>query len=442
MITIHAIGGYSQIGKNMTAVQWKDEIVILDCGFWMEKVISFENGSASELELSELYRLGIVADDKEFRKKYGNMVKAIIPSHAHLDHVGAIPAMASNYRGAPVIGTPFTIEVLNSLMKDKEKKIKNKLVKLNAGSSYQVSKNILVEFVYATHSTLQTVMVALHTPDGVVLYANDWKFDEYPSLGRRTDYDALRKLTPVKVLISDTTRIGRESKTHSESIVKDMLRDVLLWTENKENLVVITTYASHIARVNMIVDFAHAMKRQPLVLGRSLANYIDAAEKCGLVDISGKAKVCGWKHQIVKELKRAMKNRGKYLLVVTGNQGEPNAVLSRMATHEFPFEFRKDDQVIFCSEVIPAPINMANRAYIEKNLKNQSVRIFKDIHVSGHASREDHRDLINILKPKHYVPTHGGISKIAKAVELAMEMGYDLGKNVHILQDGQKLEIK
>jgi ribonuclease J len=442
MITIHAIGGYSQIGKNMTAVQWKDEIVILDCGYWMEKVIGLENGNAADLDLNDLYKLGIVADDKEFRRQYGKMVKAIVPSHAHLDHLGAIPSMAANYKGVPIVATPFTIEVLNNLIKDKENKIGNKLVKLNAGSSFQASKNIRVEFIYATHSTLQTVMVAIHTPDGVILYANDWKFDEYPTLGKRTDYDALRKLAPVKVLISDTTRIGRESKTHSESIVKDMLRDVLLWTENKNNLVVITTFASHLARINMIVDFAHEMKRKPIIMGRSLSNYIEAGEKCGLIDISGKATVTGWKHQMMKNLKKIQKNRGDYLLIVTGNQGEPNAVLSRMATHELPFEFQKDDQVIFCSEVIPAPINMANRAHLEKQLKNRQVRIFKDIHVSGHASREDHRDLMNILKPKHYVPTHGGINKLAKAVELAMEMGYTLGKNAHLIQDGQTLNIK
>jgi ribonuclease J len=282
----------------------------------------------------------------------------------------------------------------------------------------------------------------LHTPEGTILYANDFKFDEYPILGKRTDYDALRELAPVLCLISDTTRINRESKTHSESIVKEMLKDVLLWTENRENLIVVTTFSSHISRINTIVDFAKDIKREPVVLGRSMANYIIAAERCGIVDISAKAAVWGFKGPIIKTLKKAMENRGKYLLVTTGNQGEPDSVLSRMCRKELPFEFKQDDQVIFACEVVPAPVNAANRAHLEKQLKNLGVRIFKDVHVSGHASREDHRDLINIVKPIHYVPTHGGMDKLASAIELAMEMGYKLGENAHILQDGQSLQIK
>jgi ribonuclease J len=136
------------------------------------------------------------------------------------------------------------------------------------------------------------------------------------------------------------------------------------------------------------------------------------------------------------------KNREKYLVIVTGHQGEPAAVLSRMCRSELPFNFEKDDEVIFACEVIPAPINAANRAHLEKQLRNQGVRIFKDVHVSGHASREDHRDLLNIVKPENYVPTHGGMEKLASAIDLAVEMGYKFGKNAHILQDGHTLELK
>ena len=447
MLKIHAIGGYSQIGKNMTAIQYDDEIVILDCGFWMEKVIGFENGNAADLQLSQLYKEGIIADDRQFRRKYGKNVKAFIISHAHLDHLAAIPMVAPEYEKVPVIATPFTVEVLSNLNRERgknkwAKRFKNKVIKLNAGSSYKISKNLKVEFIYATHSTPQTVMIALHTPGGTILYANDFKFDEYPAIGRRTDYDALRKLAPAKCLISDTTRINRESKTHSESIVKAMLKDVILWTENKNNLIVVTTFASHISRISTIVDFAKDIKREPLILGRSMSNYIMAAERCGIIDISARAQVWGYKGPIIKNLKRVMKDRGKYLLIVTGHQGEPDAVLSRMTRKELPFEFKKDDEVIFACEVIPAPINAANRAHLEKQLRNLRVRIFKDVHVSGHASREDHRDLINIVKPKHYVPTHGGMEKLASAIDLAVEMGYKFGENAHILQDGQTLELK
>ncbi|TFH02036.1 MAG: ribonuclease J [Candidatus Thorarchaeota archaeon] len=408
----------------------------------MEKVIGFENGNVGSLPLNDLYREKIITDDRDFRKKYGRMVKAFAVSHAHLDHLAAIPAVAPQYGDVPIIATPFTVEVLSNLLRERKEKFNNKVIKLNAGSTYRVSKNIEIEFIYATHSTPQTVMIAVHTPVGTLLYANDFKFDEYPSLGRRTDYKRLRELAPLKCLIVDTTRIAKESRTHSESLVKEMLKDVLMWTENKENLIVVTTFASHISRINTIVDIARDMKREPVILGRSMTNYILAAERCGVADISSKAQVWGYKGPMMKILRKIKRDRGKYLLIVTGHQGEPNAVLSKMARSELPFDFKHDDEIVFACEVIPAPVNAANRAHLEKQLKSHGVRIFKDIHVSGHASREDHRDFINILKPETYIPTHGGMDKLGSAIDLAVEMGYKFGENAILLQDGQTLEVK
>jgi len=428
----------------MTAVQYEDEIVILDAGLWIEKVMLYdgEEENAVNLPVEKLYDFEIIPDDRDFYKKHGKKVKAILVTHAHLDHSGAIPHIAPKY-SCPVIATPFTIEVIKKVYRDVNKR-PSRLVTLNPGSTYKVSKNIVVEFVYATHSTPQTVMIAVHTPDGIIVYANDWKFDEYPVLGRRTDYKRLRELGEegVLALISDSTRINQESRTHSESIVYAMLKDVLFWVENKDKLIIVTTFASHIARINTLVNLAREMKRKPIILGRSMSNYISAAENVGLVRISKKASIFGRRKSVAQILKKIDKNRGEYLIICTGNQGEPNSVLSRIANGEYPMHLVKGDQVIFCSTVIPSPINQAQRAEIERKLRNQGVRIFKDVHTSGHASREDHRDLINILKPKHYIPTHGGMDKLASATELAVEMGYVYGKTTHIIQDGQELEIE
>ncbi len=442
MIEIWAIGGYSEIGKNMTGVRYNDEAVILDMGVWLDRIIGYD-GDAWKLSHRKLMRMGALPDDKEFHKKFNKQVKAIICTHSHLDHIGAIPKTSKGYSDAPIIGTPFTIEVIKNNSEDG--RIPNKLIKLNPGSSYKVSENITVEFIYATHSTLQVVMVAIHTPDGTVMYANDWKFDEYPSFGKRTDYKRIKKLGKsgkVVALISDSTRIEYMGRTFSESIVKNMLKDVLYWMENDDKLIIATTFASHCARVKTILEMAEKMGRTPIVLGRSMRNYMNASTKAGLIDFS-KYQKYSYRNEL-KEIFRTINKEGreKFLLVTTGNQGEPNSVLVRMAQDELDLKLDKGDHVVFCSTVIPNPMCEANRSYLEKNLKEKGVRIFKDIHVSGHASREDHRDLISMVMPKHYIPTHGTIQKLASAAELGIELGYNLGETVHLLEDGQKVKIE
>ncbi len=442
MIEVFAIGGYSEIGRNMSALRTRGGTVILDAGLWLEKVIEYENGNISELSTEKLWEMEAIPDDREFFKKYGNEVKALICTHAHLDHCGAIPMIAPKYN-VPVIATPFTIEVIKKLFEDRGSGY-DKLIRLNPGSSYDLGDGIKVHFIYATHSTPQTVIVCIETKDGRVIYANDFKFDEYPALGKRTDYEKLKKFGKegVKLLISDSTRIDRESRTHSESLVREMLKDILFWVESKGNLIILTTFSSHIARIKTMIELVRRIGREPILAGRSLANYVECAERVRLVNFSKENKVLGYRNEVNKVLKKINKDRGKYALICTGNQGEPNSVLVRIASDETPLKLRENDIVVFCSEVIPSPINQANRSELERRLRNKKVRIFKDVHVSGHAYKEDHRALLQMLRPQHYLPTHGTLQKIAKAIELANELDYELGKSAHILQNSQKLVIK
>ncbi|MCD6403984.1 MAG: MBL fold metallo-hydrolase [Nanoarchaeota archaeon] len=440
---IWAIGGYSEIGRNMTAVRVGNDVVVLDMGVWVEKLAAHEDGNPYALPLDELYQTEILPNDREFRKKWGKDVKAILISHAHLDHSAGVVRLASLY-DAPVVGTPFTIEVIKNLLREGKGRFPNELVKVNPGSRYKISEDMWAEFIYATHSTPQTVMIALHTREGTLLYANDFKFDPRPVLGKPMNMNRLRILGEdgVKVLITDTTRIDRPRKTFSESIEKEMLREVLTMIEGEGKLLLITTFASHVARVNTIVDLAEKIGKEPIILGRSMLNYIDAAEKVGIIRIRDRAKVASRKKEL-KQIFRLIEREGrdKFLLITTGNQGEPNSILSKMADDRLPFRFEKGDIVIFASETIPSPVNMANRAELERKLKAKGVRIFKDVHVSGHASREDHRDFLKIIRPEHYVPTHGYIEKLASAISLAVEEGYELGKDAHLLQNGQMLSL-
>lgn len=445
MVEIWPVGGYSSFGQNMTAVRSGDEVIVLDMGASMDKMILLEEKGIEEpakLGAKELIGAGVIPDDSQFFSEWGDMVKAIVISHAHLDHLWAAIKLAEKYK-CPLIMTPFTAEVLNNIIKNEKIKFKSKIIKMNAGSAYVVSDKIKIEFVYATHSTPQSVMIVLHTPEAKILYTGDWKFDEYPTLGKRTDYERLRHLGEkgIDIMICDSTRVDEEKRTFSESIVKEMLKDILFWTENDENAIFVATFASHVARINMLVSMAKELNRQPLILGRSMVNYVSAAERVGLVKLSKVAKIYSYKGQIARALKDVEKNRSKYLVICTGCQGEPHSVLNRISTGQFKFKFQQEDQVIFASSVVPTEINRANRKELEERLKQKNVRLFTEVHVSGHAAREDIRNLIKIIKPKHYIPTHGNPEKIVSAIELAKSLGYELNKTSHVLQNGERLVI-
>ena len=184
------------------------------------------------------------------------------------------------------------------------------------------------------------------------------------------------------------------------------------------------------------------MNRKIVFLGRSLAKYVKAGENIGIINFSKDVEIVSFGSKIKKRLGKIEKDgRSGYLLVVTGHQGEPKATLSRMVDKQMPFKFFPEDHVIFSCTVIPSKINIENRERIEMKLKNRHVRIFKDIHASGHASREDLRDLINLVKPKHIIPAHGEEDMKKALADLAIEKGYELGKTVHILHDGQKVRL-
>ncbi|MFH1333008.1 MAG: RNase J family beta-CASP ribonuclease [archaeon] len=443
-IEICTIGGYCEVGKNMTAIKYGEEVIICDMGFYLPKIIAFEEegGNRETLTREELIQIDAIPDDSVIRPWF-NKVKAIVCTHCHLDHIGAVPYMASDFN-CPIIGTPFTIEVLKRILDDEDIRLPNKLRILNPNSSFKISKNITIEFLNMTHSTPQTVMIVIHTPRGAIVYANDFKFDNHPVIGRKPNYQRLKELGKegAFALIADSLYAGKNMKTPSEKVAREMLKDVMLGTESKNQLVVVTTFASHIARLKSVIDFGKKMHRKIVFIGRSLDKYVTAAEAVNIVKFRKDIELIGSGSRANKKLKEISKNRGKYLLVCTGNQGEPRATLTKMTMGEFKdFKFEPNDQVIFSCKTIPAPINQANRALIEDKLMKKGVRIFKDIHTSGHASREDHRDLLNMLKPKHLIPAHGDVTKLSPMADLGCSIGYVLGKTAHILRDGQIIEL-
>ena len=441
---IHAVGGYSEVGRNMTALELGEktgnsEILVFDCGLYLPPLVELEDGRHTAVKL---HAVGALPDDHKLREMK-DQVKAFLISHAHLDHVGAIPYIAGHYK-APIYGTPFTIEVLNSILKDNSHALHNKKIKVNPNSSVTVGREEYeVEFVNITHSTLQSTLIVVYTDKGAVVYANDFKFDNSPILGKKPDYHKLEKIgnEGVRALVMESLYAHEKQKTPSEKIVKDMLEDVMLHVNNQNSAVLVTTFSSHIARLSSIVEFGKKLDRKIIFLGRSLYKYTTAAARAKLINFHKEVELLTFKQKIKKRLREIEQNREKYLIVCTGHQGEKGSVLVRIANDSFPFHLKSKDHVIFSSKTIPAPINIANRKELENKLKDKGAKIFTDVHVSGHASREDLRYLIELLRPQNLIPAHGDLDKLTNLAELGTEMDYKVGKNLHILQNGRAVEL-
>ncbi len=444
-IEICSIGGFSESGKNSTAIKVDDEVVILDMGLHMENYIRYtEDEDISKVSYEELLQVNAVPN-YGLMEDWKSKVLAIIPSHGHLDHIGAIPFGFKLFPKASIICTPFTAEILKGIFTDEEIKVPNPLISLNLNSSYRLSKKLTVELIYMTHSIPHTAMILLHTPYGTVVYANDYKFDRQPTLGQKPNFERLKEIGEegAKVLIVESLYAHEHKKTPSESVAQQMLKDVMLGVHAEGKAMIVTTFSSHIARLKSIVEMGHKLNRKIVFLGRSLSRYVIAAQNTKIIDFTSDVKLIRSRDNLEKFLRKLDKEgRDKYLLVVTGHQGEPKAILSRLARGELPFKFENGDLVIFSCSVIPVELNQDNRDVLERELKNKGARIFRDIHVSGHAAREDHRDLIEFIKPQHIIPSHAGHDKAAQLAELAVEMGYEMNKSVHLMEDGKRITLK
>ncbi len=412
VLEVYTVGGFKEIGRNMTLVRYKNEAVVLDLGLHLDNYIPLmdEVQDTKILAIDTLLSSGSVPNVNKVSHLL-NQVKAIIPSHAHLDHVGAIPFLAKLFKNATVVATPYTASVLKELERDisPRSRVRIKYAKLN--SKYVVSKNIVVHFIASSHSVPHTAFIVVETPEGSVVYANDYKIDFSPILGEKPNLKRLAKFRNAKLLIIDSLYADRLGKTPSESVAKAMLKDVLTEVDTMHSAIFITTFSSHIARLKTIVDLSKKLKREPVFIGRSLFKYIKAAEQINLVNFSKKYKLIRFNRHLVRMLRTVEKNKSKYIIVCTGHQGEPNSILSRIVSQNL-FSFDRRDSVVFSSNIIPRPENIRNRERLRVALENKNVNVYEDVHVSGHASRQDHRELLELLLPKAVIPAHSEEDKV------------------------------
>ncbi len=435
---VHTIGGYEEIGKNMTAVETEDgDVVIFDMGYDMEEVVAAEE-QIDELTTNQTLETGAIPKDKQIMDK--NVV-AIVIGHGHLDHVGAIPKLAGQYN-APILCTPFTKKIIENGMEGDRKNINNEIVEMETGEEYDIKPGKSVEFLHVNHSIPDATLSLLRTEEGNVIYGNDMKFDRSPVLGENTDIERIKEVGEegVRLMVPGTTSVDEPGRVRPERAVQVELENVLNASYDAGGAVFVTTFSSQIARLNSILE-ANDGRRKVAFVGRSLRENAEAAEELDLIDLSD-VEVVSYFDECKELMDRVDGEREEWLVVATGNQGEPGAQMDKITSQQYPFEFEKGDHVIFSSRTIPTPPTKANRYQLEKKMKEQGVRIYKNVHTSGHAKKEDHRDFIKFFDPDNIVPSHGHIQKLGSYVELARQEGYTLNKDIFISENQSVIDLE
>ncbi len=442
-IEVIAVGGYDEVGRNMTAVRCGKEIVIFDMGLRLDQVMIHEDADIENLQSLDLVQLKAIPDDTVMNTVEGS-VRAIVCSHGHLDHIGAIPKLAHRYN-APIISTPYTTELIRQQISGEQKSgVNNKLYALKAGQKYTLSQNLVLEFVRVQHSIIDTVMPVLHTPHGAIVYACDFKLDRTPVIGDPPDFDRLAQIGKegVLALIVESTNVEIKGRAPSERIARDLVRDTITSYEDDRQAILVTTFSSHIARIKTIAECAHEIGRKPVLLGRSMERYSSTAEQMKLVAFPDTVSMFGERRTIDRMMRRMMKSgKDKFLPIITGHQGEPGSILTRLVFGDTPYMLEKGDKILFSAKVIPNPMNRGQRYMVEARLGMAGARVFEDLHVSGHAYREDHYELIHLLNPHHLIPAHGNIRMTSAYAEFATGIGYTLHNDVHIMSNGRKVKI-
>ncbi|WP_435146989.1 RNase J family beta-CASP ribonuclease [Halobaculum sp. P14] len=446
-VEIATIGGYEEVGRQMTAVRAGSDIVVFDMGLNLSQVLVHDNVETEKMHSLDLIDMGAIPDDRVMSDLEGD-VQAIVPTHGHLDHIGAISKLAHRY-DAPVVASPFTIELVKQQIKGENKfNVDNDLVKMEAGETMSIgdSGKVEMEFVHVTHSIIDAINPVLHTPEGAVVYGLDKRMDHSPVLEDPIDMERFREIgregEGVLCYIEDCTNAGRKGRTPSESVARRHLRDVMESVEDYDGGIVATTFSSHISRVSSLVEFAKDIGREPVLLGRSMEKYSGTAERLNYVDFPDDLGMYGHRKSVDRTFKRIMQEgKENYLPIVTGHQGEPRAMLTRMGRGETPYELDDGDKVIFSARVIPEPTNEGQRYQSERLLKMQGARIYDEIHVSGHLREEGHYQMLDALQPQHVIPAHQDMKGFAPYVDLASSMGYTLGRDLHVTQNGNMIQL-
>ena len=416
-IKVMALGGLNEIGKNMTVVEYKDEIIVIDAG------MSFPE--------DEMLGVDIVIPDINYLVKNKDKVKGIFITHGHEDHIGALPYILKKLN-VPVYGARLSIALIQ--VKLKEHRLNN--VKLNVVKPRDIIKlnNMDIEFVRMNHSIPDACAIAVHTDQGIIFHTGDFKVDLNPIDGEVMDIHRICELSKkgVLLMLADSTNAERPGSTMSERNVGSGLDD--LFRKAGGHRIIVATFASNIHRLQQIINSAEKFNRKVAISGRSMVNVFGVASELGYLKIP---------ENMLIDLNDIYKYEdNEVVLITTGSQGEPMSALARMASAEHKkVEIKNGDLIIISANTIPGNEKLISR--VVNSLLEKGAEVVcddPDIHVSGHAKQEELKLIHRLVRPKFFMPAHGEYRMLKKHAELAEELGMP-SQNIFINKTGDILEL-
>ncbi len=414
-IKVIALGGLNEIGKNITAIEYKNNIVIIDCG------LTFPD--------EEMFGIDIVIPDISYLVKNIEKVKGIFLTHGHEDHIGALPYVLKDLN-VPVYGTKLTLGIVETKLKEHGLLSS---VQLNCVKPKDIIKleSMSVEFIRTNHSIADSAAIAIHTPLGVVLHTGDFKIDYTPIDGCVADFARFAELGKrgVLLLMADSTNVERPGYTMSESTVGEKFSKYFSMAKGR---IIVATFASNIHRIQQIIEEAQKHNRKVAVSGRSMENIVAVASELGYLNMS-EGTMIG-----VDAINKYTPD--KIVIITTGSQGETMSALSRIAASEHKkITITEGDMVIISASPIPGNEKLVSRV-INQLFKKGAEVIYENVHVSGHACQEELKLMHTLVRPKYFLPVHGEYRHLKQHAELAEKLGMDKN-NIILGENGDVIEV-
>lgn len=416
-LRIIPLGGLGEIGKNMTVFEYEEDIFVIDCG------LAFPQ--------DEMLGIDLVIPDITYLMKNIHRVRGIVLTHAHEDHIGALPYVLQELN-VPIYGTKLTIGLVENKLKEHNLLKTTERINVLQGETIKLGNSFKVEFIRSNHSIADAVMLSIWCPAGIVLHTGDFKIDYTPISGATVDLHRLAEIGRKRVLalMADSTNVERPGYTQSEKMVGAKFEDI--FSNNSDSRIMVATFASNVDRVQQIINAAYKYKRKVAVIGRSMVNVVKTASELGYLTIPENTLI------EINDVKRYKDDQ--VVIIMTGSQGEPMAALSRMATSDHKqIDIKPGDVIILSSTPIPGNEKTVSKVVNELCKKGAKV-IREDTHVSGHAAQEELKLIHALIKPKYFIPVHGEYRHLQKHCELAVELGMKKNNTV-IPSIGEVIEI-
>lgn len=417
-IKVIPLGGLGEVGKNITVIEYGEEIMVVDCG------MTFPD--------SEMYGIDVVIPDVTYLVNNKDRIKGFFITHGHEDHIGAIPYILKQIN-APIYATNLTIGLIQNKLEEHKMLDIVELNVVKPGDTIALEK-LKVEFIRVNHSIADSCALAIHTPLGIVVHTGDIKVDFTPVDGKVIDLQRLAKIGKqgVLLLMADSTNACHPGYTMSEKTVGETLDNLF---SKGTGRIIVATFASNIHRLQQIINSSIKYGRKIAFSGRSMEKISEVAIKLGYLDMPEGLLID------LKDLK--LYNSNQITIVTTGSQGEPMSALTRMAcSNHKNIQIEKDDMIIISANPIPGNEKAISKVINELTQKGANViyKSIEEIHVSGHACEQELKLLQSILKPKYFMPVHGEYEHLRKHILIAEEVGLEKGKSF-ILENGDVLSL-